>query len=88
MFFDYRYLGQWNKNHPSGKGKFLWSDGVIYIGDVVDGYPDGVGVFQANNGELYSGQFKRGVPHGLGKLSFGNITILVTLVNTKLFLNA
>lgn len=47
---EYRYEGDFSGGCKTGKGKFVWSDGTVYEGDVFDGQMHGIGFLQYNDG--------------------------------------
>nr|XP_043622096.1 phosphatidylinositol 4-phosphate 5-kinase 6-like [Erigeron canadensis] len=53
------YIGQWvGENCPHGIGKYLWSDGCMYVGEWWKGKMNGKGKFSWPSGATYEGQFK------------------------------
>lgn len=61
------YAGFSTNGHPHGKGKSVYPDGGIYIGDFVDGKPHGKGDEVLANGHHYVGEYANGVAHGKGE---------------------
>ena len=55
------------KNIITEKGKFIYQDGSIYFGDLVNGRPEGQGTVHYANGDQYTGGWKDNVPHGEGE---------------------
>ena len=54
----------------SGKGKYTYRDGSIYIGSFVNGQPRGEGICYYANGDRYEGQWQNHAPHGPGIMYF------------------
>ncbi|MDR3078573.1 MAG: hypothetical protein LBU15_00870 [Rickettsiales bacterium] len=63
----------WGKFYGSGIGKYIYANGDIYMGEVMDGLRNGEGVYSSfSTGNIYEGQFKDGKMDGIGKLTYGN----------------
>ncbi|KAI3495508.1 hypothetical protein L1887_37849 [Cichorium endivia] len=61
------YIGQWvAENYPHGDGKYLWSDGCMYVGEWYKGKSNGKGKFSWPSGATYEGEFKNGYIDGEG----------------------
>lgn len=56
-------------NCIDGKGKKVWSNGKVYIGDFKNGLRDGSGISELN-GYKYNGEWKEDLLHGQGKFIF------------------
>jgi len=56
-------------NCIDGKGKKVWSNGKVYIGDFKNGLRDGSGINELN-GYKYNGEWKEDLLHGQGKFIF------------------
>ena len=67
---DGKYVGQININtgNLEGKGIFIWSNGIKYIGNWKEGNMHGVGVlFDKNNKLIFKGNYYRNKKYGKGK---------------------
>lgn len=53
-------------------GRYEYSDGTYYEGDLVDGRPQGVGKFYYHNGDNYAGEVFDDKAHGFGTYTFKN----------------
>ena len=53
----------------SGKGKYTFSDGKVYIGEFKDGQFDGIGTIQYPNGDKFDAEWKDGIAVN-GKFTF------------------
>ena len=42
---------------PEGRGEYIWSNGNVYKGELVNGLRDGKGVFVKKNGDVYKGHY-------------------------------
>ncbi|KAH0851356.1 hypothetical protein HID58_094802 [Brassica napus] len=51
---------------PHGHGKYLWTDGCMYIGEWYNGKTMGKGKFGWPSGATYEGEFKSGYMDGIG----------------------
>lgn len=60
------YTGQCSDNIPHGHGKYLWTDGCMYVGDWHRGRATGKGKFFWPSGATYEGDFKSGFMDGKG----------------------
>ena len=59
--------GEWTKNWMNGEGRYEFSNGESYEGQLVEGgIPDGRGVYAWTNGERYEGEYKQGERTGHG----------------------
>lgn len=56
----------------SGRGKYKYSDGTIYIGDFEGGIPRGEGTCYYANGDKYVGNWGIAGPNGMGTYYFSN----------------
>lgn len=66
-----QYIGEFNFNKLTGKGKYLWVDGSFYEGDLFDGLRHGYGIYQTNNEDIkYEGEWANGLKEGKGKLTY------------------
>lgn len=54
----------------TGAGKYQWSDGSSYAGELVNDQLQGVGHYKWNDGRSYTGEWKNGVMNGVGELTF------------------
>jgi hypothetical protein len=65
------YEGEFRYNAIEGHGKYQWTDGSHYEGEVKASLRDGVGTFIAPNDEAkYTGEWKDGLRHGKGRIEF------------------
>ena len=55
------------KNVNTTIGKFIYQDGSVYVGDLINGMPEGQGTVEYANGNRYTGGWKDNVPHGEGE---------------------
>lgn len=61
------FTGQWAAdNLPHGHGKYLWTDGCMYVGEWFRGKTMGKGRFSWPSGATYEGDFKTGFMDGKG----------------------
>lgn len=66
------YSGDFDNNQISGCGKFTWSDGSWYEGEVKEGLRHGVGTYQCTSTpSTYCGDWKNGMRDGKGRLTHG-----------------
>ena len=70
------YEGDFMSDTITGKGKMSFSNGVTYIGEVVDGKRHGKGEFIQADGTRYEGEFQNDKAHGEGTLYGVNNKIL------------
>lgn len=59
-----RYWGEFRRGVPEGKGKYLGSDGALYVGDIRAGIGEGNGVTTFKDGRVIEGLYKAGKPIG------------------------
>lgn len=57
---DNRFEGEFCCDRIQGRGRLLWSDGSLHVGEFVDHRPHGLALFQAADGTTYLGQFEAG----------------------------
>jgi len=55
-----------DKGKPHGQGKYVWTDGSSYEGDLTHGELHGNGTFRWPNGNSYCGNFDKGQRNGKG----------------------
>lgn len=55
-----RYVGEFIKGRPSGKGTYTWKNGAQLDGMFVDGRAQGRGVYLSSTGVRYEGNFSNG----------------------------
>ena len=68
-----QFFGEINeKNKPNGTRKYIFNNGELYEGDIIDGKFEGKGKYIYLNGEYYIGQFKEGLRNGNGVLYYKN----------------
>jgi hypothetical protein len=67
-----KYTGEFVYGKRHGKGKFVYENGDVYIGDFRNDCITGKGVYLWANGEKYIGRFKSGVMTGRGYKKFNN----------------
>jgi hypothetical protein len=67
-----KYTGEFVYGKRHGKGKFVFENGDVYIGDFRNDCITGKGVYLWVNGEKYIGRFKSGVMTGRGYKKFNN----------------
>ena len=60
------YTGHCLDNFPHGQGKYLWTDGCMYVGEWQRGKNMGKGRFSWPSGATYEGDFKAGFMDGKG----------------------
>ena len=58
-------------NCIDGKGKKVWQNGRVYIGDFKNGLRDGIGMGEIN-GNKYEGEWKDDKIHGQGKFTLAD----------------
>ncbi|XP_047340912.1 phosphatidylinositol 4-phosphate 5-kinase 6-like [Impatiens glandulifera] len=69
------YSGQMSTDHlPHGQGKYLWTDGCMYMGEWQKGKIIGKGRFSWPSGATYEGEFKSGYMDGTGTYTGGEGT--------------
>lgn len=56
----------------SGKGKFRYQDGSLYVGDFFQGQPEGQGTVFYQSGSRYEGSWKAHTPHGRGVMYYAS----------------
>ena len=64
-----KYVGEWKKGVPQGKGTYAFSNGTKYSGVFHRGYRHGKGTYIFPNGDKYVGDFRNGQRHGKGIVS-------------------
>ena len=55
-----RYVGDWMRGKPSGKGIYIWENGARYEGEFKNGKVDGRGAYTSAKGVRYEGGFTDG----------------------------
>ena len=53
-------------------GEIIYSDGGVYIGDLLNGQPNGFGIYVYKSKNAYIGTFENGLPEGQGALVYLN----------------
>ncbi|OVA19773.1 Phosphatidylinositol-4-phosphate 5-kinase [Macleaya cordata] len=66
------YTGHLSDNFPHGTGKYLWTDGCMYMGEWFRGKTMGRGKFSWPSGATYEGDFKTGYMDGKGTYTGSN----------------
>ncbi|MBO5613382.1 MAG: OmpA family protein [Prevotella sp.] len=56
----------------AGKGKMIYSNGSIFVGNFHYGYPEGMGTLTYKDGSRYVGSFRSGFFHGSGILNYAD----------------
>ena len=59
-----KYVGEYRKYLPHGKGEYIYSDGSRYSGQWKDGFYSGTGEYMFSGGVKVVGVFKDGIPSG------------------------
>lgn len=59
---EYKYVGDFVRSKPNGKGRFIYKDGSWYVGEVKDGIINGRGFMKYATGESFEGVFVDGHP--------------------------
>ena len=80
------YIGELTNNEiPNGKGKYIFKNGEIYEGSIIEDKFEGYGKYIYENGEYYIGQWKEDLRNGKGILYYkdGNIKYEGDFVNDK-----
>jgi len=54
----------------TGKVQIVYTNGDIYLGDIVGEVREGSGILTYSNGDVYTGEFRTDVPSGKGKYNF------------------
>lgn len=57
----------------TGAGKFLWTSGASYEGDISGGHLHGFGSLIGLDGSIYKGAWRMNIQHGLGKKKYFNL---------------
>jgi hypothetical protein len=79
-----KFIGEWDENEQaSGKGKKMWSDGSVYVGEYKDGYRTGKGEHLYANGTKYIGIFFEGLSEGKGQYLFADGKYIGNFKNDK-----
>ena len=65
-----KYVGEYKKFQPHGKGVYLYSDGDKYDGMWEEGARSGQGEYLYSDGSRYSGQWRKGKYNGSGEYMF------------------
>ena len=60
------------QDNYSGKGKYTYDNGDVYVGDFKDSRPHGKGTYTFKNGDKNSGEWKQGKMHGFGIEEIGD----------------
>ena len=69
------YIGELTKDEiPNGKGKYIFNNGEIYEGSIIDDKFEGYGKYIYENGEYYIGQWQEDFRNGKGILYYKNGT--------------
>ena len=67
------YIGEiTNEEIPNGKGKYIFKNGEIYEGSIIEDKFEGYGKYIYENGEYYIGQWKEDLRNGKGILYYKN----------------
>ena len=66
IFFQSKYVGEFQNEIPNGQGTMNYDNGVKYTGQFKDGFPDGPGTAIYPNGDKYMGQWKKNFMDGQG----------------------
>ena len=70
------YIGELTDEEiPNGKGQYIFKNGEIYEGNVIDDKFEGYGKYIYENGEYYIGQWKEDLRNGKGILYYKNGSI-------------
>ena len=64
LFSNCIFLGQTERNKPSGFGLSLFDNFDFYLGGFSNGKFEGVGFYHKRNGDFYFSEFKQGLCHG------------------------
>lgn len=67
-----RYEGEWVDGLRHGQGRFIVSDGTIYIATFKDNFPDGPGEIRYAKGSILKGNFDHGWHMPKGTLRYKN----------------
>ena len=69
------YTGRWRNGKQEGRGKLLWKNGDVYVGNFSGNQMHGEGELSCCDGASYKGRWKDGYRHGKGvdKLPNGDI---------------
>lgn len=66
------YEGEFKDNMYHGTGKFLYSNGDVYLGDWQDNAYHGKGVLSYQNSDKYDGEYRFGKACGYGIYSYAS----------------
>ncbi len=61
-----KYVGQWNKDQPNGKGKYYFATNERYEGDFVNGTFEGQGTMYYPDGARFTGGWSKNRKNGTG----------------------
>ena len=70
-----KYIGQFNRGIPDGKGRLIMVKGDVYEGDFNNGKRQGEGKYFFASGNIYMGQFEQDKIEGKGKMEYANHSI-------------
>lgn len=74
--FAFIYEGYFELGLPHHLGRFMFSNGDIYVGDVTAGVMSGEGLYiNSQAGSRYEGTFRTNLPHGVGVEQWNDGTI-------------
>ena len=61
------YAGEWKNSHQTGRGKYTYPNGDVYLGDFIEDEASGHGVYHHSlQDSFHKGEFKNDVMHGMG----------------------
>ena len=67
------YEGSWVASVQQGKGRYVYHNGDVYVGEFKEGKRSGLGKYVVKaDGQVYEGTYLNGQPEGKGKLVMGN----------------
>ena len=64
-----KFIGEFENGYKK-KGKFTWTDGSFYDGEIKDNVFEGYGRFRWKEGREYTGFWKNGKMHGKGTMNY------------------
>jgi hypothetical protein len=68
-------LSNCNEGCPDGPGRFIYADGTVYTGQIVNGSPYGAGTVTFTDGRRYEGGILNHRPYGLGVMQQSDGTL-------------